>query len=34
MQTVANETYPVVLVQGQPITASGIAGARTVTFGN
>ena len=33
-QTVANETYPTVLVRGQPITASGIAGARTVTYGN
>ena len=33
-QTVANETYPAVLVSGSYITASGIAGARTVTYGN
>jgi type IV pilus assembly protein PilA len=31
--TVAGETYNPVFVSGQPITASGIAGARTVTFG-
>ena len=33
-QTVANETYPAVLQQGTAITASGVAGARTVTYGN
>lgn len=33
-QTVANETYPAILVQGQAVTASGIAGARTLTYGN
>ena len=32
LRTVANETYPAVLVQGQAITASGIAGARTITY--
>ncbi len=32
--TVANETYPAVMVQGRAITASGIASARTVTYGN
>ena len=32
--THANETYPAVLVQGQAITASRIAGARTITYGN
>jgi len=32
-QTVAQETYTPVIVQGAGITASGIAGARTVTYG-
>src|SRR5476649_1174982 len=32
--TVANETYPATLFQGAAITASGVAGARTVTYGN
>jgi type IV pilus assembly protein PilA len=31
--TVANETYTRVILQGNVITASGIAGARTITFG-
>jgi type IV pilus assembly protein PilA len=31
--TVANETYPAVILQGTAITASGIAGARTITIG-
>jgi type IV pilus assembly protein PilA len=31
--TVAGETYPATLVSGQPITATGVAGARTITFG-
>ncbi len=30
--THSNETYPAVLMQGQVITASGIAGARTITY--
>jgi len=30
---VAQETYPAVIVQGQSISAMGVAGARTVTFG-
>lgn len=33
-QTVANETYPAVLNAGVAITASGVAGARMVTYGN
>ncbi len=32
--TVANETYTAVILQALPITASGIAGARTVTYSN
>ena len=32
--TVANESYPAVLLSGSAITASGVAGARTVTYGN
>jgi type IV pilus assembly protein PilA len=31
--TVANETYAPILMQGSAVTASGIAGQRTVTFG-
>lgn len=31
-QTVANETYPAVLQQAVAITASGVAGARTITY--
>jgi type IV pilus assembly protein PilA len=31
--TVAQETYTPVIVQGQGISAMGVAGARTVTFG-
>jgi type IV pilus assembly protein PilA len=30
---VANETYPANFTQGVPITISGIAGARTLTYG-
>ncbi len=30
--TVANETYTAVLQQGVAITASGVAGARTITY--
>ncbi len=29
---VANETYQPVIVKGQPVTASGVAGTRTVTY--
>lgn len=32
MQTVAGETYPVHYTQGQPMTVTGIAGTRTVTY--
>ena len=32
-RTVAQETYTPVIVQGQGISAAGVAGARTVTFG-
>jgi len=31
-QTVANETYTATILSGNPVTASGVAGARTVTF--
>jgi hypothetical protein len=31
--TVAQETYTPVIVSGLAITATGISGARTVTFG-
>ena len=31
---IANETYPSILVKGQPVTAAGVASARTVTYGN
>ncbi len=31
--TVAQETYTPVIVQGQGISAMGVAGARTVTYG-
>ena len=34
LQTVANETYPVNLTQGVELTASGVAGARTITYSN
>jgi hypothetical protein len=30
--TVAGETYSPVIVKGQPVTAAGIAGARTITY--
>jgi type IV pilus assembly protein PilA len=32
--TVAKETYPVNLTQGVELTASGVAGARTITYNN
>jgi type IV pilus assembly protein PilA len=32
LNTVANETYPASYVQGQTITVTGIAGARTLTY--
>ncbi len=32
-QTVAHETYSPVIVKGQAVSASGIAGARTITYG-
>lgn len=32
LNTVANETYPQVYTQGETITITGIAGARTITY--
>ena len=32
-ETVANETYPTGFTQGEPLTVTGIAGLRTITFG-
>src|SRR5690606_27374678 len=32
LNTVANETYPQNFTQGTPITISGIAGVRTITY--
>jgi type IV pilus assembly protein PilA len=32
LNTVANETYPDTFTQGTPITISGIAGVRTITY--
>jgi len=32
LNTVANETYPGTFTQGTPITISGIAGVRTITY--
>ncbi len=32
LNTVANEAYPATFVQGQVITVTGIAGARTLTY--
>ena len=32
LSTVANETYPLSYTQGTPISVSGIAGARTITY--
>ncbi|MFA5057044.1 MAG: prepilin-type N-terminal cleavage/methylation domain-containing protein [Opitutaceae bacterium] len=32
LNTVANETYPAVFSQGTPITVTGIAGLRTITY--
>lgn len=31
--TVAHETYPTAFTQGEALTISGIAGARTITYG-
>ncbi len=31
--TVANETYPTTFTQGTAVTVTGIAGARTITYG-
>ena len=33
-QTVANETYSLVLIQATPVTASGVGRQRTITFSN
>jgi len=33
LATVANESYPAAFTQGVPLTVSGIAGLRTVTYG-
>ncbi|HYC73102.1 MAG TPA: prepilin-type N-terminal cleavage/methylation domain-containing protein [Opitutaceae bacterium] len=32
LNTVANETYPAAYTQGESITVTGIAGARTITY--
>ncbi len=32
--SVAGETYPALLLQGNAVTATGVAGARTVTYSN
>lgn len=32
LSTVANESYPATYTQGTPITVTGIAGARTITY--
>lgn len=32
-QTIAGESYPAVLVEGTALTASGVAGGRTITYG-
>ena len=34
LQTVAKETYTGTFVQGNPVTAAGISGLRTVTYNN
>lgn len=34
MATVAQESYSTILTLGQPVTASGLAGARTVSYAN
>jgi type IV pilus assembly protein PilA len=34
IQTVAQESYPASLVQGSAVTASSVAGARTITYNN
>jgi type IV pilus assembly protein PilA len=33
LELVANESYPTVYTEGQPITVQGVAGARTITYG-
>jgi len=32
LEIIANETYPKVFTQGEPIIITGIAGSRTITF--
>lgn len=32
LDTIANETYPVAITQGQAITVLGVAGQRTITY--
>lgn len=34
VSTVAKEAYPAVITQGQALTATGVAGARTLTYSN
>lgn len=34
IQTVARETYAATINQGQAVTATGVAGARTITYSN
>ncbi len=34
VSTVAKESYPAVITQGQALTATGVAGARTLTYSN
>ena len=33
LETAANESYPVVYTAGYPITVTGVAGVRTITYG-
>jgi len=33
LETAANESYPVVFTANTPITVTGVAGARTITYG-
>jgi type IV pilus assembly protein PilA len=33
LETVASESYPVVFTANSPITVTGVAGARTITYG-
>jgi type IV pilus assembly protein PilA len=34
LSTVAKETYPEAITQGEALTATGVAGARTITYNN